>query len=218
MVSGNELMVGGKEVNKIYITVRYAFIFKGARKASMEGEDRKHVRRQRKRPLQASAAYTPQAKPKQPQHPTESSSAVSGSSTEDNSSQDEYGPPQSSSKYRPETITLTLPSKNILESTALSALRHNISPTVHTAVVADIVKLGGGNLYDTSLSPSTARRQRNRAVDKKHDKIKTGFQANMPTYQELHWDGKVIQYAKGEKDDRICIKVRHVLVYNPFMP
>ena len=169
------------------------------------GEDRKYVRRERKRLCQPTAQSTP--KVKMGQSSKELESDVSGSSSEeDNLSQDEYLPPQSSSKTRPKTITLNLPAKQILQKSSLSALRHNISPTVHTSVVADIIKLGGGKLSDTSISRSTARRQRSKAVERKHAEIKNDFQSNMPTYVEMHCDGKVITYQNKTKDDRICIK------------
>ena len=127
-------------------------------------------------------------------------------SSEDECSQDEYEP--ATSTPRPdEKINISLSRKNMFKESAEVALRCGISNRKHVALTAKIIKMGGGNLRDVTLSTSSAWRQRSEGIAEGADEIKEKFESNMPEIVVLHWDGKVIKYDTGIVDDRLCIKV-----------
>jgi len=117
--------------------------------------------------------------------------------------------PDDDDDYQPPTqpdITLTLPRNALLSGTAELATRCKISHRKALAITAKLVKMGGGNLKQCSLSASTSLRQRTAAVKESEEKIKTDFAMDMPSQLVLHWDGKVIKYAnRKESDERLAI-------------
>ena len=58
-----------------------------------------------------------------------------------------------------ETVELSLPRKTLLRDTAELATRCHLSHRTATAMTAQILKLGGGDLDDFSLSTATSLRQ-----------------------------------------------------------
>ncbi len=105
-------------------------------------------------------------------------------------------------------IHLSLPRKDLLSKSAEVATRCGISHRQQVALTAKLVKIGGGNLADTSLSVATSFRQRKTATKSSADNIKREFVEHMPKYLVLHWDSKVIKYAHHHKsDDRLAIIV-----------
>ena len=117
-------------------------------------------------------------------------------------------------RARPETITLTLPAKQlpvVLAKTSVvtkTSLRHELK------IMSTFVKAGGGDINDTSLSISTIWRQRRSevtasAIDIRNNVKKYALSVTDHDFVVLHFDGKIIQYISGECDDRlaICISV-----------
>ena len=139
--------------------------------------------------------------------------AETESSSQGESSQDEFVPDLSSTPKPTEGhITLNLPKKDTMRRLAPLAHRLQLSNRQQTAIVAGIVKVGGGNLSDTTLSVTSTHRQRRKAVEEKTKEIRVGFQSRIPPRIILHWDGKVITYqSTRRKDDRLCIVVRYHL-------
>lgn len=105
-------------------------------------------------------------------------------------------------------VHLSLPRKTLLSETAEVATRCGISHRQHIALTSKFIKVGGGELADTSISVSTSYRQRKDATIEKSKEIKKKFSENMPKYLVVHWDSKVIKYAHHhETDDRLAIIV-----------
>ena len=66
--------------------------------------------------------------------------------------------------------------------------------------------MGGGDLGECSVSTSTSLRHRGATLRDSESRIKKDFQTNMPKFIIMHWDGKVIKYAKKrETDERLAI-------------
>ena len=127
-------------------------------------------------------------------------------SSQDECSMDEYEP--TTSTPRPDDkFTLSLSRKNLFKESAEVAARCGFSTRNHVALTAKIIKMGGGNLADVTLSTSSAWRQRSDAINDGSGKIKQKFQAKVSDMVVLHWDGKIIKYDTGNVDDRLCIKV-----------
>lgn len=123
------------------------------------------------------------------------------------SSQDEYEPAAQASRSVDDTIHLSLPRKSLFSEAADVSARIGISNRQQVALTAKIIKMGGGNLEDVTLSVSSAWRQRTKAIKKREGEIMADFKEHMPSHIVIHWDGKVIQYDKGDSDDRLCVKV-----------
>ena len=109
----------------------------------------------------------------------------------------DYRPTQRCSKDpKPPDITLTLPRKGLIKGTAVLATRCKVSHRVTTAITANLVKMGGGDLSECSLSTSTSVRHRSSMLKDSEGLIKRDFVSNMPRFLVVHWDGKVIKYEK----------------------
>ena len=104
-------------------------------------------------------------------------------------------------------ITLKLPRKGLLTGTAELATRCKVSTRTATAMVANLVKMGGGDLMDCTLSQSSSLRHRQTSIKKSAEKIKKDFQENMPNFLILHWDSKIIKYQQSgiSNDDRLAV-------------
>ncbi len=116
------------------------------------------------------------------------------SSDDSTDSDNDYQPPP---QPIPETVTLTLPRKDLLRGTAKLSTRCKISHRVATAVMANFVKMGGGDLNTCSISTSTSHRHRAQALAEAKSHIMKEFTGSIPKHLVLHWDGKVIKYAPG---------------------
>ena len=61
----------------------------------------------------------------------------------------------------------------------------------------------GGSIADVTLSKSGIHRQRQKAIKKSADKIKKDF--IKPDGAVLHYDGKIVEYANGSKEDHLAV-------------
>ena len=103
-------------------------------------------------------------------------------------------------------VVLTLPAKKLFSGTAEIATRCNISHRATTALTANIVKMGGGDMSQCSISASTSHRQRKDKLLKTEAHIRKHFKEAMPNYVIIHWDSKSIKYVhQQEDDDRLAI-------------
>ena len=98
---------------------------------------------------------------------------------------------------------MTLPRRGLLSGTADLATRCKISHRKALAITAKLVKMGGGQLDQCSLSASTSLRQRTSAVVESESRIKAEFASSMPSNIVLHWDGKVIKYENRKESDEL---------------
>lgn len=104
--------------------------------------------------------------------------------------------------------------------------RCRVSHRVATAMTAKLVKMGGGELGQCSISKSTSHRQRSAELQNSESKIKAEFQNMMPKFMVIHWDGKVIKYAnRQETDERLAIVAsiprpnqQHQFLAAPYIP
>ena len=119
---------------------------------------------------------------------------------------DAYEVPLTKSRKKSDHITLHIPRKSLLKGTAELASRCNVSNRVATAVLAKVVKMGGGQLDDCTISKSSSHRHRASEVKESAMKIKQDFAENLPKFLVLHWDSKIIKYEKRrECDDRLAV-------------
>lgn len=133
---------------------------------------------------------------------------VPGTSAEDPGDDGDitYEPPSSLRPSSQTHITLNIPRKDLMRETAELATRCRVSHRVTTAMTAKLVKAGGGQLKDCSISSSTSHRQRSEELKKREGQIKADFKDTMPQHIVIHWDGKVIKYQnRQETDERLAI-------------
>ena len=71
---------------------------------------------------------------------------------------DAYEMPLTKSRLKIDRITLHIPHKSLLKGTAELASRCNVSNRVATAVLAKVVKMGGGQLDVCTISKSSSHR------------------------------------------------------------
>ena len=115
----------------------------------------------------------------------------------------------SSQKWTPKEdhITISLPRKKLIRETTELSVRLGLSVTKQVAMTAKLIKLGGGNLKDVTLSKTSAKRHRKSELESRETDIKEELLDNLPRCLELHWDGKIIKYSSLPEEDRLCIKV-----------
>lgn len=73
---------------------------------------------------------------------------------------DEYQPPEKKTRKKPESVTLTLPTKNIANAGSLSTSQNYLSQRGQMAYLADIITAGGANPLQFSLSPKEGLKMR----------------------------------------------------------
>ena len=124
-----------------------------------------------------------------------------------NSDDELFQPKTSTPRRRSDTIKLELPRKGLFSETADLSARLHLSHRQSAAITAKLIKLGGGELSDITLSTTSVYRERNKGYSEKTAHIMKQLKLTMPPYVIMHWDGKVIEYESGDIDDRLCIKV-----------
>ena len=113
-------------------------------------------------------------------------------------------------KEKTEAITLNLPSKCIPTILADTCTTMKTSSRNELKIVSTLLKAGGADMNEASLSVSTIRRQRKAAVQSHAKELRSTF-ATFKQFQDtflvLHWDGKIIQLMDGKTEDRLAIAV-----------
>jgi hypothetical protein len=69
-----------------------------------------------------------------------------------------------------------------------------------------LIRSGGGNLLDVSLSKSTGHRHRKKREEKSSE-IFEEWKANKPKFVVVHWDSKMITKLNGQMNERVAILV-----------
>ena len=99
------------------------------------------------------------------------------------------------SKKKPKTVTLTVPTKTLAKETAVTAKRHTIGVFAQRDFLVNIMNIGG-DVSDFSLSNKTVRTAGVSAVNEAAEEIKTNFRnklvENMSDRKTVivHFDGK----------------------------
>lgn len=98
---------------------------------------------------------------------------------------------QPGSTARPKSISLEIPTRNLMKITGEVADSRKLSIRDHLVVQAQIVNAGGGNINQVSTSVSTTWCQRN--ANRKE--IDVGIQNNfvIPKKVVVHYDSKLIK-------------------------
>ena len=102
-------------------------------------------------------------------------------------------------------ITLKLP-RDALKQLSPLAYRLQLSTRQQTVFLAGIIKLGDGSVKDTTLSVTSAHRQRHEGIKHKSKSIRDTFISNLPSRMVIHWDGKKIKYERKKKGRSIVCR------------
>ena len=117
---------------------------------------------------------------------------------------------------KPETINIQLPRKGLAKALAPGAARMKLSSRQSFAVAADMIKVGNGKLADFNISRASVYRQRRDGEHEFGEKLLSKFMNNPNVkYLIIHWDGKIVQYDTGRKEDRIVILLQSIGVIPP---
>lgn len=188
---------------------------------SIGGEDTKLSRRERKQAERYAASQSQSTSIDQDTIPRETSPSPSSSIAQDTYNCDtidndassgvdsdvDFSCDTASSSKKSDWITISLPRKDLLRETTELSTRLGLSAVQQVALTAKLVKLGGGDLNDVTLSKQSALRHRKETAIKKESSIKAALLENLPHNLILHWDGKDIVYKSGPNEDRLCIKI-----------
>ena len=113
---------------------------------------------------------------------------------------------------RSDHVTLSFPRRLMAdEEICATADRYKVSDVQLTAITAAILKAGGANLEDFSLSRSTVYRNRILNRYKISETYMEEFMRDAPEFLILHWDSKLMKNVSGikanEKMDALAVLV-----------
>lgn len=113
-------------------------------------------------------------------------------------------------RERPDKVTITLPAKKLPTVLAKTSLVTKTSSRHELKIWTTLIKRGGGDMNNVSLSVSTIGRQRRSEVLKSANDIRENVKKYAGSETEhdfvvIHFDGKVIHYITGDTDDRLAI-------------
>lgn len=134
---------------------------------------------------------------------SDESSNISESTDEDN---EDFIPDRTSTPH-PSVITIDLPTRSILKDISQTSDRCNVSIRGQVAMASALIRSGGGNLLDVSLSKSTGHRHRKKQREEKAREIFEEWMANKPKFVVVHWDSKMITKLNGQMNERVAILV-----------
>ena len=142
---------------------------------------------------------------------TEKETQVPSTESEDDTDQDstdtkqdpDYAAPNETA--RSNTLTLTVPRNITGRAVAATLDRCNISSEAASHVLASVVKEGGGDLDEVSISASTIRRRRSANRKVLSDQMKLRFSPSSHTV--VHWNGKLLDEHGEGKSERLTVMV-----------
>ena len=103
---------------------------------------------------------------------------------------------------RPDTVSINLPTRTIPEMLARTSTTIRTSIRQELKTSATMLQGGGASILDVTMSISTIHRNRKKKIKTDAESIKKAFKR--PDFGVLHFDGKIVQYADGSKEDRIA--------------
>ena len=139
----------------------------------------------------------------EPQMPSTESEDDTDQDSMDTKEDPDYTAPAQTT--RSDTLTLKVPRKITETSVAATLDRCNISSEAASHVLASVVKAGGGDLDEVSISASAIRRHRSGSRKILADQLKQGF--TPPAEAVVHWDGKLLDDNVEGKSERLAVMV-----------
>ena len=111
-------------------------------------------------------------------------------------------------KRRSDTVTVEIPRKLFSSTEIVSMLdRTQVSSRKAVGITAAILKAGGADLTDFTISHRQVHRQRDQSRGVLAVEAVSLFQANKPDFSVLHWDSKLIDDAHGTQHERLAVLV-----------
>ena len=105
---------------------------------------------------------------------------------------DEYSTTRSTPM--PSSVILQIPAKTLTKETGQIADSRNLSIRDQLVFQSALVRAGGGNINDMSMSLSTVHRQRRENRKTIAEKISEDWLKQIPPFVIVHWDSKLIKY------------------------
>ena len=111
-------------------------------------------------------------------------------------------------KRKSDTITIEVPRKLFMSPDVVSMIdRTQISSRKAVGIASAILKAGGADLTEFSISPSQVHRQRDKGRSVLAVQAVQDFQVSKPKHTALHWDSKLIDDNHGTKHERLAVLV-----------
>ena len=151
----------------------------------MEKIDRKNLERELNRQKRS---CTPALKP---QENSRDPVDIESGETEEELELSSFGDEYTAVTPRPSSITLELPSRNIIKVTSQAADARDLSVRDHVAILASTIRAGGGNVNQVTLSVASGSRQRRMNRRDIVNRIRNDFVK--PEYISIHWDTKLVK-------------------------
>ena len=117
-------------------------------------------------------------------------------------------------KRKSDTVSLDIPRKLFKNPGIVSMIdRTQMSSRNAVGIASALLKAGGADLTEFSISPRQVHRQRDTARSVLSEMAMTEFKANEPEHLVLHWDSKLIDDAHGTKLERLSVLVSGAPAY-----
>ena len=130
---------------------------------------------------------------------------------EDNAAQEnnndrDFEPEQNTRKRKSDTVTLEVPRKLFKSPDVVSMIdRTQVSSRKAVGITSSILKAGGADLTDFTISHRQVHRQRDKSRSVLAQQAMAEFKANKPDHLALHWDSKLVDDSHGTKHERLAV-------------
>ena len=126
------------------------------------------------------------------------------SSEEDDNNDPDVDVPKSPKKKKPKVMCLELDPKELVTQTCGTSDRLGLSSRDTAMILANVVKAGGGDLSNVTLSKSTVQRKKREAREEQGKAIKGSFVSSTRGYI-LHYDTKLVDPKGRDREDRAAV-------------
>ena len=124
----------------------------------------------------------------------------------ENNNEPEVDQDKNHKKRKSDTITLEIPRKLFKSCDVVSMLdRTKVSNRQAVGIASVLLKAGGADLTDFSISHVQLHRQRNKVRGILAEEALLDFKDNQPDDGILHWDSKLVDDAHGTKLERLAV-------------
>ena len=111
-------------------------------------------------------------------------------------------------KRKSDTVTVEVPCKLFKSPDIVSMLdRTQVSSRKAVGITAAILKAGGADLTEFSISHRQVHRQRDKSRSVLAVEAMKEFHDNKPDHASLHWDSKLVDDSHGTKHERLAVLV-----------
>ena len=97
----------------------------------------------------------------------------------------------SSSSRKATTATVSLPVKDLITSTAATALKFRVREIQHAALLASTLNTGCGDLSQFTLSRGSANHHRRQVIKQRGKEVRKNYVP--PKFATVHWDSKIFK-------------------------